>query len=183
MQLLTIQDKKVLNILLKNKIYTSDFYHSFDDPSLDDFCLMNAYQLVMQHYGYTAPPIFCCVVGRLANFKGIKSIDHPVLLELYVPDEVVKLHSFTNWIDIIYQLSEEYVGPVDSSFDNYVEDVLDGADVSNVNTQIQATIPHIKIDWLSDAYDVTTDFIFKFPGFDTLNNPRSYGLKPIYTQF
>ena len=149
MKLVTIQDKKVLDILLKGKTYISDFLYSFDDIEEDDSTYIKAYQVLMQHYKYVYAPIFCCVLDRYSDFSGTKISKKQVLLELDVPDGFVKMFIQKVWVNIIDLIKHNlWDGAKFGAAISY----LDGLNANINDFTVQAVIPFIKPEWLVAHY-------------------------------
>lgn len=167
MKLVTIQHKKVLYSLIKGNTYINDFKYvltNSDDDSETitdeerlDISKVKSYQVLMRHYKYTTPPIFCCVVDRVANFTRTTPSKDNVLLELDVPDDFIHLHPFDTW-DYIYRRINRNRWNEDLYEEEKV--YLDGKDTDGtVLCSIQAVIPCIKPEWLKFAYKIDDKFI------------------------
>ena len=179
MKLVTIQSKKILQPLITNKIHIADFYYIFDKIEEDSSVFGDVYQFIMWHYGYKQPPIFCCVVGRLANFQFTKNCDSMILLELDVPDKLVSLQSFDGWDDIIWYMDKPSRYTKDIPFDEYVESILNGLNVEKEDTVVQATIPCIDLNWVQNVYEVDKSFMDLFDGKVCIEDISTYDLKLI----
>lgn len=155
MKLITVQNKSVLDLLRSDKIYIADIRTKADSN------LMEPYLKMMDHYKYLSCPIFACVIGRRAEFDGAKFQNDPIILELDVPDEIVKLQSYYDWTDVIYftEWPDEWDegGPL-ITFEQFTKDVFNGFNTNN-DVPIQATLPFIKPEWFVNAYEIPPRFI------------------------
>lgn len=156
MRLLTIQSKKVLNILRSNKTYMADFYH------MNHLQLHNveAYQLLMDYLQYKYVPIFCVVFNRLASFKNAHVIKGSVILDLNVPNEFIKLQSVYAWNDL--QSTLFYVCLNDQNRYRKISESLNPDWTDNKLFTIQAILPYIEPDWVTCAYKYDKDFVKTF---------------------
>ena len=150
----SIQNKNVLETLNAGNT------HFAKDTNIEN--LIKPYHMMANHYHWTTSPVFGCVVGRRCEFYGANTND-AVILTLNVPDELVKLQVYYDWVDVIYYtecLNEwEY-----DNFDEFVADVLNGTKTDDQNISIQATIPYIKPEWLINAEPITSNFVDRYYG-------------------
>lgn len=152
MKLITIQHASVLNLLKNNNTYYADFLRILDNKSN----LVEPYRLIMSHYNYSSVPIFCNVLNRRAEFYGANT-ENAVIIELDVPDDLVKIQSYYDWVDVIYFM--EFPNELDGmNIDKFAKDVLEGMNVDDDRRAIQATIPYIKPEWLVGSYKLTSKF-------------------------
>ena len=178
MKLVTIQHKKVLDILMNNKIYTSELDYIFNKVEIDESSVMNAYQFLMQQYGFKKAPIFCNKIGIKSTFNGTKS-SSKIILELNVPDNLIKIHSYNLWMHLLYaycayKVSNEFI---DRMHDLFADDFVAKIPIA---TTFQAVIPYIHPDWLVSAYKMPNDFISKFSSSDILLADKYKNAKLIY---
>lgn len=155
MKLLTVQSRKVLNILLKNKTYEADFYYM---NHLKPYTI-EAYQLLMKNCNYNAVPIFCMVYDKISSLYGTHVTNGSVILELDVPDEVVHIQSFFGWIELQMLLV--------SNIEKYSTEERKNAKIcpryiDDFSHAIQATIPYILPEWLIAGYKYNNDFASHF---------------------
>ena len=161
MKLITIQNEAVLDILKNNEIYFA--------PKTKIENLIAPYEYIKQNYNWfmiNASPVFACIVGKPAEFDGA-AINDSVILELDVPDDLVKQQIYYDWTDLIYftEWPNDFYCEYgeDANFDEYVKRVLSGEDISKrPNAAIQATIPYIDSKWLIGVYDLRAEFIKKY---------------------
>ena len=164
MKLVTVQHKKVLETLLNNNIYRNDFKYIIKSPfdnldvkeELKEKAKVEAYQILMRHYCFSSPPIFCCVVDRLADFTHTNISKNSVLLELDVPDDLIKLHLLSTWDSILYNIYNK--SWTDILYNNVFRKALDGEKTEREELNIQAVISYIHPDWLTGYYNVPEDF-------------------------
>ena len=183
MKLATIQHKKILKPLIKNRIHIADFNHIFDDIEKDYSSLNAAYQFMMNHYGYKDPPIFCCVVGKISDFRNTKNYKNIILFELDVPDEFVKLQSFYDWNNIVWYIENMTRYTRHEPFDEYHRNVLNGLNLDEYGAVFQATIPYINPNWIKHIYNVDKKFMDLFISGSYLTDPSNYNLKEIICNF
>ena len=128
----TIQNRKVLDTLLSNKIHFSK------RDKIDN--LTEPYKKMSEYYNWGSSPIFCCEVGRYSNFYGANCED-AVLLTLDVPDDLVKRQIYYDWSDVVYytEFPNEWEY---GSFDKYIW--------SFVNNKVQYIDYEITSNELSD---------------------------------
>lgn len=95
MQVITIQNKNIINQLLKD----GEFHYSKLDtvPNI----LTAPYKIMMKQYNYKYRPIFTCPVGYYVNFGGAH-IDNALLLQLNIPDKFCKIQDYYQWSDLVY---------------------------------------------------------------------------------
>ena len=167
MKLVTIQNKKVLYKLINGHTYLNDFeYIIKEDKNANyitpqEFAEMSrikAYQVLMRHYGFTTPPIFCCVPNRVVNFTGTTPKNN-ILLELEVPNDMIHVHLFDTWKHIYHSVYTKWW--CDTLYEES-KDYLDGKDTIYNLHSIQAVIPYILPEWLLSAYKVYDGFIDKY---------------------
>ena len=164
MKLITIQNRKALNLLKNDKPFISDFnqilkkdtYSSKLDSEKYEITKIKSYQILMRHYGYINSPIFCCVVNRIANFHTVNLNKNNVIIELEVPDEYVRLMLSDKWIYLFFEVYQELW--TDSLYKIY-EDYLDGKGADDTNSAINAIIPYIKPEWVLGIWNIPKDFI------------------------
>lgn len=178
MKLATIQSKEVLNILSNWEIYKSDFNKIFDDIDTNYSSKMQAYQILMKHYGYKTAPIFCCVVDRRSNFYDFRK-SNDILLELNVPDELVNLHLIYYWMDILF-----YTAKGQWNEDKYkrYKNYLDGINADDMKADVQAVIPFIQPEWVIGAYKIDKDFVKECIKSNMLES-KSYAHNQIYRNY
>lgn len=138
MELVTIQHYKVIECLLSRNTYYADIKKIGDNSILE-----KPYQIMMKHYRFLSCPIFCCVAGRRAEFYGAKETKAHYVLELNVPNKIVHLQSYYDWVDVIYftEYPTEWDGEGASTvpLERYVQDVLNGFNTEKiVDRPIQA---------------------------------------------
>ena len=177
MRLITIQNKKVLNTLLDNKLYTADFDHIFNDIEKDETNKFKAYQTLMNHYKYKVPPIFCCVLNRFSAFKETRNSKNSVILGLEVPDKLVKLHDINVWTNLQYCISKGFWK--DSIYERY-KPYLDGQFI-NGTTTVQAVIPYITPEFLLCAYKLPKNFLIQRENSNLLVD-KAFCETPIYSK-
>ena len=186
MRLVTIQNKKILELLLKGITYKNDFeyvlgeiddcYNFITQREYSEITRAKAYQILMRHYRYTTPPIFCCIVQRIVNFTGTTKSNRNILLELEVPDEFINLHKFDTWQYIFHLV---YRNDWNDALYETLKEYLDGKDTGKEYLgSIQAVIPFIKPDWLKGAYKITNRFIDLYEEEYLYEN--NYNWKPLY---
>lgn len=159
MRLITTQSIIALQTLLNGNIYKSDFYHIINPISektdCDEAARIQAYQLLMKHYRYKNPPIFCFMKNSLVNFSDTYRAKNMVLLELEVPDYLVNEHLYIRWTEILYSMiRKEWT---DELYEEYIW-YLDGMGV-NGDEVIQVVIPYIEPRWLAKAYKIKKNFL------------------------
>ena len=159
MHLVTIQNKKVLNILKSGKIYKADFAYICDDIEKDYSYKISTYQVLMKHYMYITPPIFCAVLNRFAIFDGTKYNKDSIILKIDVPDDLIKMHLNITWKIILRSFEED---TWTSAIYNGIEAYLDGRNADLKDMCVQAVIPYIKPEWLIEAYKVPKNFMDLF---------------------
>lgn len=153
MILITVQHKNVYDILAHNEIYHA--------PTVRHENLKRPYQMMYEHYNWNIKaPIFACVQNRRCNFYGCDP-DDAYILTLNVPDKIVKLQSYYDWVDVIY--FTEFPGEWNKnnsliSFEQFVRDTLDGLNVNDPYQTVQATIPCIRPEWLVKYEPFNDDF-------------------------
>ena len=178
MRLITIQNKKVLETLLDNKLFTADFDYIFNKVNIDETNKFMAYQILMRRYGYKFPPIFCCVLDRWSSLKGTKISKNSVILELEIFDSIVNLHNFDVWVNLQHCIENGYWN--DTVHERY-NPYLDGLGAGNRSNTIQAVIPYIKPSSLINAYEITDEFIKNYDSYiGNLLINTSYNKIPIY---
>lgn len=150
----TIQNRKVLETLLSNKIHFSK------RDKIDN--LTEPYKKMSEYYNWGSNPIFCCEVGRYSNFYGANYED-AVLLTLDVPDDIVKRQIYYDWSDVVYytEFPNEWEY---GTFDKFVAEVLNGVGTDDQHAIIQVTIPFIWPEFLVKYEDITAEFIDKYIG-------------------
>ena len=153
-KIITIQHKSVLDILKNNKTYYASFEHIDNTENL-----IEPYKLMMEQYHYTHCPIFGAVLDRYCEFLGANVTNNPVILELCVPEDRVKLTSYYDWSDVIFFLKypKEFKGKDDIL--TYATDVIAGYNTYREDIAIQATIPYIKPEWLVNSYTLNKKFL------------------------
>lgn len=152
MKLVTVQNVEVVKQLRRGNTYYAELSRIEGESNLS-----NAYQVMMGHYGYSHAPVFGCVVGRRAEFYGA-NLDNSVLLELEIPDDVVRLQSYYDWSDVIYFLEFPYEWNGDD-FDKFVANTLNGFGTADMKCTVQAVIPYILPEWLKEVYDLNVKFV------------------------
>ena len=168
MKLVTIQHKKVLELLLKGITYENDFKYitssSFDDitdkQEKEEQDKIHSYQVLMRHYNYASPPIFCCIPEKRVSFEGTKISRYSILLELEVPDDFINFHLHFRWKNICNYIS---TGRYTAEKDEEAKQALEYRDV-DCGLAMQAVIPFIYPEWLIGVYKIPKDFdkFFKY---------------------
>lgn len=154
MKLITIQHVNVLKTLKKGNTYYANFERIRGRASN----LIEPYKAMMVHYNYSYVPIFCGVVNRYAEFYGATT-ENAIIIELNVPDNLVKTQSYYDWSDVIY--FTEFPNEAGSGFNlkKFTRDVLDGLNTEKDTTAIQAVIPYVKPEWVVDTHKLTNKFL------------------------
>lgn len=152
MKLLTVQHEKVLEIINNEDIYKADkelcrYYHN--TPGCYN-------ELIKRLNNET--PIFAwyklCGVSELdfskktIDLAGGKGIDKGIWMLLEVPDDLVLLSDFYDYVDMMFLERE---GPDDFKDLPTWESVFEYIDKEN--RDIQAIIPYIKKEWIIETYD------------------------------
>lgn len=152
----SIQDKEVLNKLLKNKI----FYSNKTKKNLQ-YDLYVAYKIMSKYYNWKHLPIFGCEVGKYCDFYGA-ILKNPVILTLDVPDNIVKRQIYSDWTDMIYYI--KYPNKLNNgmSINEFINYVLDNKNINFNKDIIQVTMPYINSKWLLYYNDLTEEFIKKY---------------------
>lgn len=187
MKLVTVQSSAALKTLLSGKVFRSDFNHIIRSKSStneqltsyehDDAHRIQSYQILMKHYLYESPPIFCCILDKLANFDDTKRSRSMVLLELDVPDHMINYHLFCRWSYIVFYVSNN--DWTDFKYDIFKK-ALDGDGTNIEGLAVQAVIPYIKPEWLERAYSIKRDLLDYYHGNDVLRSSSYDWRKPLY---
>lgn len=145
MQLITIQNEKVVDVLKHENVYHADMTRVPANR-------VAPYQKMCEYYGWGFCPIFACEVGKPAHFDG--DWRNGVAVELNVPDEIARRQYYYDWCDVIYYT--EFPAEFADSFDTakipnlevYIQRVFDFVDQGSYS-DVQATIPIIKREWIT----------------------------------
>ncbi len=157
MQLITFQHESVLKQLLDNKRYTADYSRVSSN-------LIKPYQYMQKYYKWKDCPIFCCPVGTYNSGGFGYKTKNAVVLELNVPDYLVKLQYFYDWTDVAYfmefpdQFEETFDTNIVPTIEDFANRVFMHEDQGSYDTH-QATIPYIDPDWV-DQYLTGEDVKF-----------------------
>ncbi len=150
MELLTFQDKRVLECLLAGRVY-------FADISRASANLIKPYEYMRDFYKWESCPVFCMPCGSNGTRYGGCSKEG-VLLGLDVPKDIVRLQYYYDWTDVIYftEFPEEFADTFDTNviptLNDYADLVMTGVDQGSYNI-FQATIPCIKPEWLVESLE------------------------------
>lgn len=144
MQIVTIQDRSVVKVLNYQNI------HYARNTDLSE--LKVPYKYMKDFYKWNHSPVFGCVVGRRAEFYGA-TIENSAILTLNVPDNVVKLQSYYDWIDVLFYMENPKKWTNTTDFTEYTNDVLNGKFTDDPSKEIQATLPYILPEWL-ESYKI-----------------------------
>lgn len=149
MVLVTVQNKKVFDTLAHNAYYA---------PAVKSDNLKSPYQMMCKHYKWDiTAPVFACVKGKYCNFFGCNT-ENAYILTLNVPDNIVKLQDYYNWVDIIYFTEFPNEWESSMSFTEFTAKTLDGLGTDDPRSTIQATIPYIRPEWLTSYKPFTENF-------------------------
>lgn len=146
MRLITVQHRTVLEQLLNNKRYIADINRVPENR-------VKPYQYMQKFYNWEHCPVFCCLIGtRYSSGFGF-NLDNAVILELEVPENIVKLQYFYDWSDVIYfmefpkEFPEVFDTKLNPTIENFADRVLRCENQGSYDI-FQATIPYINPDWL-----------------------------------
>lgn len=179
MRLVTIQNKKVLDILKNGKIYTADFDHIFKLEKNEPVKFMS-YQVLMECYGYKHPPIFCCILDRKSTFNETKVSKNRVIIELEVLDTLVNVHNINVWNNMQYCIDRGIW--TEETYERYKPYLLNG-NLRDIGAIVQSTIPYINPKWIVGAYELPRNFIKKFNPYYILQNISYNKSIPLYEPF
>lgn len=98
MRAITVQHKDVLKQLLTSGSYKADM----DNVKYDN--LKNAYEFMMQAYGYRTCPIFLAPVGEKVEFYGASFDEDHVAIEFDIPEDRIRIQKYYDWTDFVYFL-------------------------------------------------------------------------------
>ena len=165
MDCLTIQNKKVLEILNSDGIYKANIDYA-KEP------LKEAYKNMMIHYGYESCPIFLAPIGYPGQMYGAKT-ESVVLLKINVPNNMLKIQKYYTWSDYIYFLELKNAGLMDEfqntfakgyTFEQFEKDVFSFSGPLDIHEIYQITIPILKKEWLVDSYPLSKEFEGQYIG-------------------
>lgn len=145
-QLITIQNKIVLRQLYDSMIYTASITRVPD-------MRVRSYQYMQKVYEMPECPVFCVPVGSNYAYFGFNT-NNVAVLELEVPDGLVKLQNFSDWCGVIFyfKFPEEFKEISDviavSSIEDYADSVLKCKNYGSGDA-LQAVIPYIHVNWLT----------------------------------
>ena len=166
----SIQNKNILEKLSAGNT------HFAKDTDIEN--LVKPYRTMINHYHWTTTPVFGCVVGRKCEFYGANTND-AVILTLDVPDELVKLQAYYDWVDIIYytECPDEWEY---SNFDEFMADVLNGVKTDDPNTSIISFFLGLTFSSITSVYtslsaaaSINSPSIFKYGDFIGVNNTKN----------
>lgn len=144
-RLISIQHKSVLEKLLNDERYIADWTRVATNQ-------IEPNQYMRNFYGWDYCPVFGCPVGTGYASFGFKT-NNAVVLELEVPEDIVKLQYFYDWTDVIYfmEFPDEFQEVFDTNIvptiESFADRVLRFENQGSYNV-FQATIPYIDPDWL-----------------------------------
>lgn len=142
MKCITIQNKIVLDKILKDGIYYKDF-------NIEDDIKVNAYEFMKNTYNYLYYPIFLSIIGYKAELYGIPFDNNMIAIELDIPDYEMKIQNYYDWTDFIYfnEYKNEFKGSIFNSIEEFGNYVLLDSKLNDEDT-FQATVQYIKKEWL-----------------------------------
>jgi hypothetical protein len=159
-RLITIQNKKVLEILKKNKEYRLTFL----DSKYIAKNRLEAYKNMSFHYNWTSFPIFLSEVGRYSEMYGANTKD-AILLELEIPEEYIKRQKYYFWSDYIYflEFKDEFKDVYNIPFKTFEQKILFNKTFKKKDI-IQVSTDILKEEWLVKTHELTEDFCNKYIG-------------------
>ena len=150
-RLITVQSKEVADSLLKGNIHYA--------RKREDYFLQPVYNKMCEAYGYENNPVFAGVVGRRCEFLGAPR-EESYIIEIDVPEELVKIQNYYDWSDMIYYTEEPKEWAMGSEYPlkEFFKNTLEGKNTHKKSSVIQATIPYIDPNWVHDIIPLTEKF-------------------------
>lgn len=157
MRVITIQNKNVVDTLLKTGKYTLDNAVLYAN-------LIKPYQFMMKHYNYNHYPIFLCPVGYRVNFGGA-NLENAYMIEMEIPDRYCKIQDYYGWSDFIYfnECPNEFTGFIRCNtveqYGTYILDMYKSKKLIDHKVVYQVTTQFLNKSWIKTIKPVNESFI------------------------
>ena len=156
MQCTTIQNEKVLKMLIDNGEYYTD-----KKPMAEN--LIEPYEFAKKIYGFEHTPIFLVPSDGLATCIGA-TLENSIAITLDIPDEFIKEHYYYEWTDLVYfmenpeEFEEVFDTDVYPTVEDYGKEILLNP-IGDGNLERQIMVEKISIDWVK-AIETDTEAVF-----------------------
>lgn len=146
MRCLTVQNKKVLENIIKKG------YYYLDENLTKNSYLISAYEFLKNKYKYNHYPIFLSPVGFHVEMFGAHFSEDSVVLELEIPENFLQVQEYYDWTDYIYfsNNTSEFIDDKFKTVDEFGYYILSQRfqDLDKENSIFQLTTEILRKEWL-----------------------------------